>query len=124
MNMSDLETLKYPIGKYKKPDNVTLVEFKNCIEELGAFPDKLKKETEHLTDKQLDTPYRPDGWTIRQVVHHCADSHMNSYVRFKLALTEDTPVIKPYMEDRWAELVDGKKLPIRSSLDILSGLHI
>lgn len=76
-----------------------------------------------LSDAQLDTPYRPEGWTIRQVVHHCADSHMNAIIRLKLALTEEKPVIKPYFEDRWAELVDGKSLPIEPSLKILEGVH-
>jgi hypothetical protein len=122
--MQDIEILKYPIGKYKRPESITSADLKSCIDVMETFPVKLRKETEHLSDQQLDNPYRPEGWTIRQVVHHCADSHMNSFIRFKLALTEDTPTIKTYEEDRWAELPDGKRLPIQSSLDILTGLHI
>jgi len=76
-----------------------------------------------LSEVQLDTAYRPGGWTVRQVVHHCADSHMNSFIRFKLALTEENPTIKPYHEDKWAEMADAKNLPIEPSLKILEGLH-
>src|SRR5690606_14936969 len=83
----------------------------------------LKNEVNHLTDEQLDTQYRPEGWTIRQVIHHCADSHMNSLTRFKLALTEDQPTIKPYYEERWAELLDSKNMPIAPSLKMLEGIH-
>lgn len=83
----------------------------------------MKNETFKLTDKELDTTYRIDGWTIRQVIHHCADSHMNSFIRFKLALTEDNLVIKPYFEERWAELIDSKQMPITSSLNIIEGIH-
>ena len=80
-------------------------------------------EVGHLSDEQLNTPYRPEGWTIRQVVHHCADSHMNALIRFKLALTEDTPTVKPYLEDRWSELPDSKSTRIDSSIKILEGVH-
>ena len=87
------------------------------------FPEKIKSETENLSDEQLDTPYRPEGWTIRQVVHHCADSHMNAFIRLKLALSENTPTIKPYAEALWAELPDTKNLPLHSSFLILEGVH-
>ena len=92
------------------------------INRISTFPARLHKEVIGLKNEQLDTAYRPDGWTIRQVIHHCADSHMNSFIRFKLALTEDNPTIKPYWEDRWGELVDSK-MAIEFSLHILDGLH-
>jgi uncharacterized damage-inducible protein DinB len=86
------------------------------------LPKKIRQAVSDLSEEQLDTPYRPEGWTVRQVVHHVADSHLNSYCRFKLALTEDVPTIRPYYEDRWAELADSK-LPIEDSLKILEGVH-
>jgi hypothetical protein len=119
----NLEQLKFPIGKFEKPENITneiLSQWKNDI---ATFPKKIKNEVEILSDNQLDTPYRPDGWTIRQVVHHCADSHINSFIRFKLALTENNPTIKPYYEERWAELSDSKYFPVEPSLKILEGIH-
>lgn len=119
----NIEQLKFPIGKFKKPENITneiLTSWKNDI---ATFPLRLKKEVDNLSDNQLDTPYRPDGWTIRQVVHHCADSHINSFIRFKLAITENNPTIKPYYEERWAELTDSKYFPIEPSLKILEGIH-
>jgi hypothetical protein len=90
---------------------------------IQEFPEEIIKETAELDNKQLDTAYRPEGWTIRQVVHHCADSHMNSFTRCKLALTEDTPTIKPYYEERWAELKDSKHLDITPSIQMLIGIH-
>lgn len=123
MTESELEQLRYPIGKFNKPDSLTRDQISECIVTLAEFPVKIRRETIDLTDEQLDTRYRPDGWTIRQVVHHCADSHMNAIIRFKNALTEDSPTIKPYFEDRWAELADTKALPIESSLRIIEGVH-
>ena len=119
----DIEKLKYPIGKFEKPTTITKDILKIWISDISTFPKKLSTEVLNLTNKQLDTQYRPNGWTIRQVVHHCADSHMNSFIRFKLALTEDNPTIKPYHEDLWAELADAKDMPIGPSLKILEGLH-
>ena len=119
---TDLEQLKFPIGKFSKPDSFTKELLTLFISDIESFPQKLQQEVAHLNEQQLDTPYRPEGWTIRQVVHHCADSHMNSIIRFKLALTEEQPVIKPYLEDKWAELQDYK-LPIEPSLQLLEGLH-
>jgi hypothetical protein len=119
-----LDKLKFPIGEFEKPKTITKGILTNWISTISEFPERLKNEVSNLTDVQLDTPYRSDGWTIRQVVHHCADSHMNSLIRFKLSLTEDCPTIKPYFEDRWAELVDSKTLPVASSLKILEGLHM
>lgn len=120
--MVDIENLKFPIGKFTSPDVITKEYIKTWIEAIKSFPKRLLSATEDLNDEQLERPYRPNGWTIRQVVHHCADSHMNSFIRFKLALTEDKPVIKPYAEHLWAELPDVK-LPIESSIKILEGIH-
>jgi hypothetical protein len=122
MSNTELHTLKYPIGEYVKTIGPTKEELGAFISDIHLFPQRLREAVESLTQAQLDTRYRADGWTIRQVIHHCADSHMNSFIRFKLALTEDNPTIKPYWEDRWAELVDSK-MAIEFSLHILDGLH-
>lgn len=119
----NLQQLKYPIGHFEKTEHITRGHIARWIDEISTFPDRLKFAVENLSDAQLDTPYRPEGWTVRQVVHHCADSHANSIIRFKLALTEDTPVIKPYFEDRWAELEDSRTMPIESALYMLQGIH-
>lgn len=116
------ETLRYPIGKFVVPDTYTdesINQWKNDIKELPAL---IKQAVNSLTDEQLETPYRPEGWTIRQVVHHVADSHLNSIIRFKWAMTEDNPTIKAYHEDLWAELGDYK-LPLEPSLKMLEGIH-
>ncbi len=117
------EEIKFPIGKFKKPVEITTQILLNYIKEISTFPKRIQLEVENLTDEQLDTPYRNGGWTIRQVVHHCADSHMNSLIRLKLTLTEDKPTIKPYYEDRWAELFDSKNMSIQPSLKMLEGIH-
>jgi hypothetical protein len=117
------EHLKYPIGKFEKPTTLTKSIISKWIADISSFPSKLKNEVNHLNDEQLDTKYRPDGWTIRQVIHHCADSHSNSLIRLKLALTEDQPIIKPYHEELWAELSDSKNMPIAPSLKMLEGIH-
>ncbi len=119
---AELEKLKFPIGKFAPLANYTAEFLQSCKESIKDFPGKLRAETAHLSDQQLDTPYRPDGWTIRQVVHHCADSHMNAFSRLKLALTEDKPIIKPYDQDGFAKLSDSK-MPIDVSLKIIDGLH-
>ena len=116
------ETLRYPIGKFVVPDTYTdesINQWKNDIKELPAL---IRQAVNGLTDAQLETPYRPEGWTIRQVVHHVADSHLNSIIRFKWAMTEDNPTIKAYHEDLWAELADYK-LPLEPSLKMLEGIH-
>lgn len=118
-----IEELKFPIGQFVKPEKITTDILKAYIVDIATFPERLRKEVEQLTELQLDTPYRADGWTIRQVINHCADSHMNSLVRFKLALTEDKPIIKPYFEERWAELADSKNMPIGPALNMLDGIH-
>ena len=118
-----IEHLKYPIGKFDKPTVITKDILKKWISDISTFHKRLLIEVTNLTDEQLDTPYRTDGWTIRQVIDHCADSHMNSLTRLKLALTEDQPTIKPYFEERWAELADSKNLPIEPSLKMIEGIH-
>jgi len=118
----NLEQLKYPIGKFQKPITITEKTLAQWIADIAEFPAKLKNEVSKLTDGELDSPYRPEGWTIRQVVYHCADSHMNSLIRFKLALTEEVPTIKPYKEDQWAQLSDAQ-MPVAPSLQLLEALH-
>ena len=115
--------LRYPIGKFEKPATVSAAERAALIRDIAEAPAKLKAAVAGLSEKQLDTPYRPGGWTVRQVAHHLPDSHMNAYVRHKLAVTEDEPTIKPYEEGRWAELVDGKSAPVAVSIQLLEALH-
>lgn len=114
--------LRYPIGWFDMNQEITSNEINQWISDIESAPRELRKAVKNLNDHQLDTPYRPGGWTARQVVHHLADSHLNSYIRFKLALTEENPVIKPYGEALWAELPDSK-LPIEISLHLLENLH-
>ncbi len=119
-----LEGLKYPIGKFVRGTKAGTEErVRACIALIGAFPQNLRAEVHGLSDAQLDSPYRPGGWSVRQVVHHLADSHMNALIRFKWALSEDHPTIKAYKQDRWAEQVDARTMPVAASLDILSGVH-
>jgi hypothetical protein len=118
----DLEQLKYPIGKFKS-EPCTEDEYPGLIENLAALPGKIRDAVNGLNDVQLDTPYRDGGWTLRQVVHHLPDSHMNAYIRFKLALTEDNPTIRIYHEDRWAECEEAHYGAVHDSLDLLDSLH-
>ena len=113
---------RYPIGQFAMPTEVTPARRRRAIDEIGATPAKLRAAVKGLNDTQLDTPYREGGWTVRQVVHHVPDSHMNAYIRLRLALTEDKPTIKPYEEARWAELADSK-LPIEVSQTLLDSIH-
>ena len=122
-NNLDIEKLKFPIGKCPKIDDVAENDLKTWIATIESFPSKLKNLTSLLSVEELNWIYRPKGWCIKQVVHHCADSHINSFVRFKLALTEDVPTIKPYEEALWAELADGKSNDISPSLQIIEGVH-
>ncbi|MCB4808696.1 putative metal-dependent hydrolase [Tamlana sp. 62-3] len=122
--MEDLELLKYPIGKFNCPKEITSSHIESWTLELEQFPNKFENLVKNLSDEQLDTVYRPGGWTVRQVVHHVSDSHHNSYLRFKWALTEDKPLIKAYYEDRWAELFDTKTAPIKMSLNHLNAIHV
>ncbi len=120
--MTELDDLRYPIGKFRPPAENTPALRAAQIETLRLLPERLRSAVAGLSDAQLDTPYRDGGWTVRQVVHHFADSHANSYVRFKLALTEDWPTIKPYDEDAWARTPDTKQA-IEPSLVFVTGLH-
>lgn len=118
-----MDDLRYPIGKFEYFGMKTPKERDEAIESLLMIPFVLRQEVEELTDEQLDTPYREKGWTIRQIVHHLADAHLNAYIRFKLALTEDNPTIKPFNETKWAETKDCKKGDISVSLDLLEATH-
>ncbi len=113
------EDLSYPIGNF---DPLIAVPRADNIQTISGLPSNLANAVSRLSEDQLDTPYRPEGWTVRQTVHHVADSHLNSFIRFKLALTENLPTIRPYYEDRWAELGDSK-MPVEVSLKIIDGLH-
>jgi len=121
--MDPVVDLRYPIGRFIALANSTPGARSAHIEVLRTLPERLTGAVHGLTHAQLDTPYREGGWTVRQTVHHVADSHANAYIRFKLALTEDWPTIKPYEEALWAELADSR-LPIQPSLDLLTGLHL
>jgi len=120
---SSSEDLRYPIGRYEPPTRVTAAQRAEYLRDLEELPAKLKQAVSGLDDRQLETPYRPGGWTVRQLVHHLPDSHLNSYQRFRLALTEEAPAIKPYNEAAWAELPDAKTAPIEMSLSLLTALH-
>jgi uncharacterized damage-inducible protein DinB len=115
--------LRYPVGTFSFQGTLSPEERRELIDQIAGTPEKMRAAVAGLDDEQLDTPYRPEGWTVRQVVHHVPESHMHSYVRFKLAITEDEPTIKPYFEDRWAELDDARQAPIALSLDLLEALH-
>jgi uncharacterized damage-inducible protein DinB len=115
--------LRFPVGKFQYDGPPSEKQKQEFVADIAQTPGKLRAAVKDLSDTQLDTPYRPEGWTVRQVVHHVPDSHLNSYMRFKLALTEDDPTIKPYAEDRWAELPDTKATPIEVSLTLLDSLH-
>jgi hypothetical protein len=114
--------LRYPIGKFERPAAAPAEMRREWIDILEAAPGRFNEAVVGLSDGQLDTPYRPEGWTVRQVIHHVADSHMNSFIRFRLALTEEQPTIKPYDEARWALLKD-MELPVEVSLELLRALH-
>lgn len=116
--------LRYPIGRFKPEGTLTPARRSALIGTIAGTPETLREAVRGLSPGQLDTPYRPGGWTVRQVVHHLPDSHLNSYVRFKLALTEERPTIKPYEEDRWAELADTFNTPVEVSLVLLESLHV
>ena len=118
-----MEELRYPVGKYVVPTNITPENIKEWIAEIEQLPAKLKETIKNFKESDLETTYRPDGWTARQVIHHLADSHMNAYTRFKLAMTEEHPAIRPYHENLWAELSDGKSAPVYFSINILEAVH-
>jgi uncharacterized damage-inducible protein DinB len=114
---------RYPIGKFSFDGSLTEQQKSRLLDDVEKTPARLRAAVQGLSEQQLDTPYRDGGWTVRQVVHHVPDSHMNSYVRFKLALTEDEPTIRPYMENLWAELPEAKTAPVELSLALLESLH-
>src|SRR5438477_10831571 len=121
--MSTEDSLRYPTGPFQRPSRpLDDARRREMIDAIARTPSDIRAAIKGLSDSQLDTPYRPGGWTVRQVVHHVPDSHMNAFIRFKLALTEDTPTIKPYDEARWALLPDAR-LPVEPSLDLLEALH-
>lgn len=115
--------IRYPIGKFESKNSLSDSERRECIRHIAEAPTKLRAAVHNLTIEQLNTPYRPDGWTVKQVVHHVADSHMNAYIRFKLAITEQEPAIKTYAENLWAELPDARNAPIETSLQLIESLH-
>ncbi len=115
---------RYPIGKFHFEGAPSQDQRAKFVADIEQTPAAIRAAVKNLSPEQLDTPYRDGGWTVRQVVHHVPDSHMNAYVRYKLALTEDEPTIKPYAEDRWAELADTQSTPIEVSLALLESLHV
>lgn len=120
MNTPDL---RYPVGDFRFPESVSAQELAAFMDQIAETPARMRAAIAGLSDSQLDTPYRPGGWTVRQLAHHVPDSHINSYTRFRLALTEDQPIIKPYEEKRWAELSDARTMPVEPSLALLESLH-
>ncbi|GGC00121.1 YfiT family bacillithiol transferase [Dyadobacter sediminis] len=120
----DLEQLRYPIGEFRFKDSYSLAEVKSNIQIISALPSRFINLLGGWDDEKYNTPYRPDGWTIRQLIHHVADSHINAYTRCRLALTEDNPVIKPYDEAAWAELPDGKAAQVELSLQLMRYVHL
>lgn len=118
-----MEDLQYPVGRLVKPQSLSDAERRACIDEIAKAPAALRAAVRGLSEAQLDTPYRPGGWTVRQVVHHVPESHLNAYTRFKLALTEDTPTIKPYDENGWSQTGEVQTTPIETSLTLLDALH-
>ncbi len=123
MEKDTLQQLRYPIGTHKIPETITQEHLDEWIGILENLPQLLEAMVTPLSDEQLETPYRPEGWTVRQLVHHISDSHHHSYIRFKWALTEDNPVIKPYFEKEWSNLFDAQSAPIQMSLNHLKAVH-
>lgn len=117
------EDLRYPLGRFKTDLRVTEEKRRAWVDEIAALPANVRAAVRGLSEDQLDTRYRPDGWTVRQVVHHLPDSHLTAYERFKLALTEDEPMVKTFEQDAWAALADGKAAPVEMSIALLEALH-
>ncbi len=123
MEVKDIEHLRFPVGRFQSPKNPSQEEIDTWISEIENLPNQMRLAVAELSNQELDIPYRSGGWTAQQVVHHVADSHMNAYIRFKLALTEDSPNIKPYDEASWAKLPDTFETPIEISLKLVEALH-
>lgn len=119
----ELEQLRYPVGRFDRSAHITPAEYAGFIDRIAAAPAGVRAAVAGLGEEQLDTRYRDGGWTVRQVVHHVPDSHINAYVRFRWTLTEDQPTIKAYDQAAWAELVDARTLPVQVSLDLLDAVH-
>jgi hypothetical protein len=119
----EMETLRFPVGRFQPRSDLSPEERETLIAEIAALPERLRDSVAGLDVDRLRTPYRPEGWTVSQVIHHLADSHMNSYIRFKLAATEDEPSITSYDERAWAEMADGRDEKVEVSLELLSALH-
>ncbi len=119
----ELEQLKYPVGKFSKPESIDEAQISDWVDTIAQFPAHVERLTKNLTTRQKNWKYRPDGWNIKQVVHHCADSHINGYIRFKLVVTENQPSVQPYFEDRWANLADGKEDDLADSMLLTYGVH-
>lgn len=118
-----MDDLRYPIGRFQHPASISQAERDSALAEIAALPNQLRSAVDGWSAGQLDTPYRPDGWTVRQVLHHVADSHLNNYVRCRLALTEEEPTIKGYDEGAWAKLEDARSADVKLSLDLLDNIH-
>jgi len=123
MKKAELKALKYPIGEFKMPKKISDKDLESQLKIIAGFPSKMRKEVDKVKDDVLEYRHRLGGWTIRQIVHHCADSHMNAFIRTKLAYTEKNPTIKPYDESAWANTADAGEAPVTWSLDLLDGLH-
>lgn len=123
MTEQELHKLRFPIGKFEFPAEVPAELKEKWIQSISSFPATVLSLTSDLSSPELSRNYRPDGWNIKQVVHHCADSHMNAFIRFKLTLTEDSPTIRPYFEERWAELDDGNQDDLGDTFTLLKALH-
>jgi len=123
LSNEEIQQLKYPIGNFKAPETYSMSENRKRIEIIRNLPDAMSKSIGSLNTAQLDTPYRPEGWTIRQLVHHVADSHINAFTRFKLGLTETNPTIRPYDQSAWCEMSDAKNLEPAVSMKIIEGIH-
>lgn len=118
-----MDNLRYPIGKYQAPAVVSEADLQKWIADIAQLPTLLQNAVQNLDNTQLDTPYREEGWTLRQVIHHIADSHINAYTRYRLALTEENPTIRPYKEALWAMLPDASSAPIDISLPLIAAVH-
>jgi uncharacterized damage-inducible protein DinB len=118
-----MDDLRFPVGRFQRTEELSAAQRRDAIAVIAATPAELRGAVRGLSDTQFDTPYRPDGWTVRQVVHHIPDSHANALIRFKLGLTENNPTVKPYDEAAWAKLEDARSTPIEISLSLVDGLH-